>query len=909
MSAIRSGVGLVSGINSAQVIDALITLQRAPILRLEGRVVGLQTTSSALKSLEATLLSITTSIQQIGLESTFTSFETQNSDSAQISVRSNSEATPGTYHFQAVREASTQSQLSRGYANADQQTIGTGTLVIATGGQLHQPTLLDALNSGNGIGRGKIQITDRSGVTAEIDLSDAHTVDDVLDAINGNADLSVTATTHGDHLVITDTSGATTSDLIVADLNNGHAAEDLGIAGSVSADTLTGTSVYEATDGFTLGQINDGNGLRRFKGAPDIRITLTDDSTFEVNLDDAVTLADVVNTINDHEDNAGKLSAALVNGRLELTDLTGGGGSSAFTVEDINSSSVVRQLGLNVAAVGSTISGQRLVAGLNSVLLRNLRGGQGIDQLGQISLTDRAGVSTTIDLTGAESLDEVINAINAAENGGTKLQITARVNETGTGIEIEDTSGASASNLIIADVAGSTLAQQLGIEVDAAQNSIDSGRLDFRYVNEATSVSNYAPDGNAIEPGSIRIVDSAGNSAVIEISEAVKNIGDVIQRINATSGISVTAALNDTGDGLVLIDEAGGSGVLTVEEVDGNTAGDLRLLGDAVLGTDGKYRINSRFAAVIDVEADDTLDSLVQKINDAAGFVNASVFDDGSAFNSSRLSLTSTTAGSAGRLVIDDGGLGLDLSVLTEGEDALLRVGPNLETAFLIASSSNTFEDAASGIDVTVRQSSTKTAEVTVSRDHDAVENALESFVDNYNTFISTADNLTSYDVETNTRGVLQGLGIVLRVRNRLDSLMTRQFFGDSETYQSLVDMGIRIGEGGKLEFDKNRLTDALNENPQAVADFFQTEEEGFVDRAEAVVDSLTDPFTGTFILEENALNDSIQSLTARIEQLDQILEGRRERLIREFSNMETILSELSSQQQALFGLSTIANG
>jgi hypothetical protein len=108
------------------------------------------------------------------------------------------------------------------------------------------------------------------------------------------------------------------------------------------------------------------------------------------------------------------------------------------------------------------------------------------------------------------------------------LQLTARLNANGAGIEIVDTSGSTASNLQIADVGAGTLAAQLGIAVNGAQSGINSGRLNHRYVNEATSVSKYAPDGGAIAPGSIRITDSAGNQTLVDISGAVKSVGDVI---------------------------------------------------------------------------------------------------------------------------------------------------------------------------------------------------------------------------------------------------------------------------------------------------------------------------------------------------------------------------------------------
>jgi flagellar hook-associated protein 2 len=538
---------------------------------------------------------------------------------------------------------------------------------------------------------------------------------------------------------------------------------------------------------------------------------------------------------------------------------------------------------------------------MNSVLLRNLRGGQGIDQLGSISLTDRLGTTATIDLSTADSLDQVLNAINSAtSSGGTKLQLTARINSLGTGIEIEDTSAATTSNLIIADVGSGTLAAQLGIAVDAAQTSVDSGNLAVRYVNESTSIANYAPDGREITPGSFLIVDSAGNESVIEISSAVKTVGDVLQRINAVSEISVRAELNATGDGFVLIDDAAGSNPLRVEELGGTTAADLRLLGDSVLGGDNKYRVSSRSATVIDLTAEDTLDDLVEKINDLSGFVSATIFNDGSAFNSHRLSLTSTKSGLSGELIIDDGGLGFLFNTIVQAQDALLLVGDTPEAGFLVPSEDNNFENVITGLDVTLLQADTDIAEVMVSREFSRIESAIQSFVDNFNTFTTSSTQLSRYEPETERRGVLQGKGIVLRIQNRLNSLVNNRGPTSTGTIKSLVDLGVQFDGFGKLKFDETRLISQLENNPQAVADFFLTEGDGFADRAEALMESLTDPLTGTLIYEQNSIQASSDALVQRIALLDELLEQKRERLLRQFINMESIIGTLTAQQDAL---------
>lgn len=903
MTGISTGVGLISGLNFKDLVDTIINAQRGTARRMEDRIAGFQNVSKGLAALEATVLPIKTSVATLGNKTTFDSFQVQNSDPDQLSISTGKNVLPGTYSFQGIRKAANHQVLSKGFGNTDTQPLGTGTITIATGGRLNSETPLDALNGGGGINRGTIRITDRSGQTADVDLSTAFTLEDVLSAINSTDEIDVTASVSGGSLVLTDTSGATSTNLSVVDLNGKSAAADLGIAQSIAGNTLTGTDVYSINGGYSLSQINDGNGLNRTSGAPDLRITLTDDSTLEINLDEADTLDDVMDLINNDENNAGRVSASLVDGRLELADLSGGGGSSPLIVEDINGASVVRQLGLDAAAVGTTLTGKRLFGGLNSVLLRNLNGGEGITQTGQIDLTDRTGATATIDLTGAESLDEVLTAINSSG-----LALTAELDDLGTGLRIRDTSGATASNLIISDVGGGTTATDLGIAIDSAVDSVESGSLNLRYVNEATSISKYAPNGTSVSVGSFLIRDSSGNEATITISSTVKDVGDVIQRINNASGISVTAKLNEFGDGFVLVDEAGGAGSLEVEELGGgDVAADLRLLGSSYIGSDGKQRIASRQTVVVELAAEDTLDDLISNLQSYSGTLKASIFNDGSAFNSNRLLMESATDGKAGKLIIDTGGLDLGLNVVTEGQDALLSVNSFGSINFLRSSSDNTFTDAAAGVNVTINEPGTTSAVVTVSRDTTKIEKSLGSFVSTYNAFVSAAAELTKFDLEANQKGVLQGSNTVLRVTQRLDSLITRRLNLGNNEVRSLLDLGIRFDVGGKITFDTEQFQSAVEADPDAVSDFFLQTKDGFADVAESVLDSLTDTFTGTFAIEKESLDNNINTLTTRVEELDAILEVRRVRLLQDFVQMESILGTLTSQQEALGALTPIS--
>ena len=905
MTGIRTGIGLFSGIDIGGLTDQLIAAQRAPANRLESRVAGFQAIDFGLQALEANVLTLSTSVSTLGEKSTFDSLKVTNSSPSQLSVSTTPSAAIGNYSFRSLRLAETEQRLSKGFANSDSQKVGAGTIAISQGGELFTSTRLDTFNGGGGIQRGSIRITDRSGASATVDLSNAFTIDDVLDAINDTSGIAVTASTAGGSLVLTDTSGSTTSDLIVEEVGTTSTAADLGILQSVSADSLTGSEVYYLTEDFTLDQLNDGNGVFKTSGSADLKITAQDGTEIEVNLDDVFNLTELLDAINSHEDNGGKVTASLSNGRLILTDSTGGGGS--LTVEDVNGAAVVDGLGLDNAAAGNTLTGDRLLAGIGSRLLRNLNGGQGISTPGQITVTDRTGKTATLDLSTAESLDEVVSAINTAVDGSSQsLSLTARVNSSGTGIEIVDTSGATASNLIIADVGAGTTAADLGIVIDDAVTSVDSGSLSLRRINEATSLSDFAPDGGPVSTGSFLIIDSDGNQASISISSAVKTIGDVLQRINAASGIQVTASLNDTGDGFVITDDAGGAGTLTVQEVGGSVATDLRILGEGAPGGGGSQEISSRKQTVITIDADDTLDSLVTKINNESPELTAAVINDGSSFNAFRLSLTSRESGSAGRYLIDTGNLDLGLTVATEAQDSLLQIGSSVATSFLRSSSDNQFKDVVTGISVTASEVSSTAAQISVTRDTSRVTTAIGSFVASYNNFITTKDVLTKFDEDPKERGALQGQGVVLRIESRLNGLINRQF-GSSGSVRSLSDLGIRIVAGGKLEFDQDIFDDAVAADPNAVREFFLNSGAGAADSLEDRLDSLTDTVDGLFATERNSIQNTIDSLTSRIEQIDALLAVRHERLLQEFINMESVIGQLQSQQDALSALSSIA--
>ncbi|MDP1797633.1 MAG: flagellar filament capping protein FliD [Planctomycetaceae bacterium] len=902
MTGIRSTTGLVSGVDIGALVTAIIGAERAPAARLEARAKNLQATQAGLGQIQAQLLSLSSSVLTLSNRATFSSLGVVNSDPTQLAVTAKTTAAPGTYQFQAVRLATSHRVASKGVSDPSAALGLTGQISIRRGGDLSRPVKLDLLNNGQGVRLGQIKITDRSGAAATVDLRNSVNSAEVVEAIN-NAGIGVTASVRDGQFILRDTTGQS-GNLTVAEIGSGKTATDLGLAQSVNASTLTGNTVLRVTNDFTLGLLNDGNGLKQTTGESDLRIHLASGADVDVNLDDAKTIGDVLTKLNAAGQTGNTFTAALVDDRIVITDNTTG--SDTLSVSNLNGSNATEVFGLENSASGNTLTGTRLISGLNSVLLKNLRGGEGIQQLGSINLTDRTGATATVDLSSAESLDEVLDAINTATtSGGAPLTLKAELSGNGTGIVVRDTSASTASNLIIADVGGGTTAADLGLTIDAAANETNGAALGFRQVNEATSLNNYSPQGLRVASGSFQIKDSAGLVKVVNITSAVKTIGDVIDRIN-TSGSAVTAKLNSTGDGIELVDNAGGTGTFSITDLGGKAASDLRLTTTAVTGTDGKQRINARQALTVDVVETDSLGSIGAKISLLGGTVRASVSSTGAALNGYRLSIQSTTSGDASRFQVDDGGLNLGFNAVDVGRDAVLRIGGVDSAATVVTSSSNTFTDAVSGIDVTALKVGTSPATITTSPDTNKVQTALQSFVNSYNTYIDTTKTLTKFDVITQQRAALQGSNTPLNIQQKLNTLFNRVTGAEGTPIRSLADVGIRLTAGGKLSFDTDKLNAALRDHPTEVRNMFSDTTTGFGKAFSTALDQLNNEQTGTLTAEVNGVQKTIESLQQRVVEFDDRLVVRKTRLEQRFANMETILSGLQSQQGTLTTLTSV---
>lgn len=200
--------------------------------------------------------------------------------------------------------------------------------------------------------------------------------------------------------------------------------------------------------------------------------------------------------------------------------------------------------------------------------LSELKGasGRGVAR-GEITLSN-GSVAGTVDLTKADTIGDVVAAINAAAVGG----ITAAISPNGLGITL---SGGPAETISVNEMGGATVAADLGIvqPTPLGAGVALNGQSVGAKVTLLTKLADLAPSSiPPIDLTSGLIITNGLTSATIDLTGAV-TVEDFINRING-SGTAVKAEINAAGNGINLLNPTAGM-QLRIGENGGTTATDL----------------------------------------------------------------------------------------------------------------------------------------------------------------------------------------------------------------------------------------------------------------------------------------------------------------------------------------------
>lgn len=717
-----------------------------------------------------------------------------------------------------------------------------------------------------------------------------------LDAVLGQGSVDFALDTDGKRFVLTDRMGGAASPKVISSGPNGdRTAKDLGIytgATDVGSNIVTGSVVRNKV------------ATPRASSIQDVidRISSQTNGTVTASMNAAGT---------------GLALSVAAGSVIEVLAGTTDGSSFGTTVGE----RTARDLGIFGLSGTTSVSGSRIASGVGTVRSANLLGGSGLGSPASLTLTDRSGASFTFSAFAAhDTLGSLMTSINAAAvAAGVDLEIG--VSDSGRSLMVTDSSGGSGSITISGD--GATA---LGLPGSAAGAVARGSDLERRHFALGTELSSLAY-GKGIGSGTFRITDSSGASAVVDIGSDAVTVYDVMSEINSR-GLMVEARLNTTGDGMMLIDTNTGSAIsaMRVVDVTGSVARGLGFSGTAAAPGDD---LQGSLEKTVDLDATDTLEDVVGKINQARMSVSASIINAGSGTTPFRLSLSSGVAGAGGQLWVDAGGVDLGLVRSTEGRDATLLLDTgNTDTSFLFTSSSNTFSDIVSGLEVTAKKTGVSTR-VEVSRDMERVMTDVKQLVTTVNDALARIAQYDSYDADTEKKGALLGNSTVARLRQQIVQTAQAAAQGVDGRYRYLSQVGIRFGKDGQLTFDEEKFRDAYDTDAAAVEELFTafeikatsstTQVEGvtiaesstrttytrlgFGDMFDQLMKKLTNSVDGVTTIADRSFQDQIDGLQDRLDRFDARLASKRTRFEAQFAAMETALAKLQSQQSSLYSI------
>ncbi len=418
-------------------------------------------------------------------------------------------------------------------------------------------------------------------------------------------------------------------------------------------------------------------------------------------------------------------------------------------------------------------------------------------------------------------------------------------------------------------------------------------------------------------------------SAYSTLSARLATLQEALQAIDEVDEFRAVAATS-TNDDAVGVTAAGDAivGAFTVQ-VNALAAASLHVSqgfadrDDDALGATGSLVITVGSAAAVTVTLDGThssLDDMVSAINDQVEGVTAYVMDTGDAATPYRLVIAANSTGTANDVVVDTAALTAvsgtgavpTLSEVTNAADASIEIN-----GVVVTHSDNDIEGVIQGVTIHAYATTATDAQitagtgslerVTVTRDEDAMVEAIQAIVTAWNAVTTHIATQRSWNPDESIRGHFIGESVPRQVTQQLQSAVASSYGTGDIT--ALSQLGISTNQDGELELDEDALREALSANFENVVSLFTDAAPDGVNAAlQAVIDTFIDEDDGTVEGRIESLGDQIETMQDRIDAFDARMEAYEERLRSQFTQMEIIMSRLDSSMSILEALAASAS-
>lgn len=393
-------------------------------------------------------------------------------------------------------------------------------------------------------------------------------------------------------------------------------------------------------------------------------------------------------------------------------------------------------------------------------------------------------------------------------------------------------------------------------------------------------------------PASWTASSSASSDSTVATVSA-PNAGNTSHQLTVSqlaAGQSVASGVLASGTGPL------GSGTLTIQ------LGQWSSDGSSFTAKDGKGPVS------VTIGANDTLQTVVNKINGSSSGVIASIITDASG---TRLAVRSQNTGETNGFKIDTGdaalsSLAFDPPAGTNGSGGLsLKQSAsnakfNLDGLDLTAES-NTLTSVADGMTITLLKTSSTPINISSSVDTTQIQKNITDFVTAYNALMNMLHDDTKYDPSAKQGGPLQGDSKALSIQDSLRSLSSGAT-SMGGAFKRLADIGLDPGSNGVLTVNSGKLQKALGSLSDLQSFFtgadaknssnsgFATQWNGFATKALGS--------DGAITMATNGLNKEVSSNNDQISQLQDQSSQMEQRLRAQYTALDAKMGQLTGLQQ-----------
>jgi flagellar hook-associated protein 2 len=321
--------GLVSGLNTSEIIKQLMQLERQPQVRLQGRQKTVESAISALRDLNTKFLSITTAAGKLNTATGWQLAAATSSDTTRVGAQATSGATQSSLTFSVEQLAKASTSLSAGFVTSTADSVATAnTSIFLTKGS----AAAVEINTGDG---------SLGAVVNAINKAGAGVTASAVQTTTGEYRLHLSSTTTGADTAISITDGAGANPF-AATLGT----QDTVVAGQ-DAKLLVGTTTITRASN-TISDLMTGVTLTLAKAETGVPVTVEVKSDAEGLAANVAALVDAVNlarsdmkaltTYNLETKNKGKLygDSGIRSLRSALADAVIGDGTTSAGVAGVS---------------------------------------------------------------------------------------------------------------------------------------------------------------------------------------------------------------------------------------------------------------------------------------------------------------------------------------------------------------------------------------------------------------------------------------------------------------------------------------------------------------------------------------------------------------------------------------------